>query len=1420
MKRKWQRGWQREKTNTATLSSSTTTEVVAAKSGNWAKKLLAPLTVASLLLLQVSIGYANPTSGVITAGSGSISQTGTTTTVTQNTGKMSVNWQSFNINSNEAVNFVQPSAASIALNRIVGNSASNIYGQLNANGQVFLINPNGVLFAPGAQVNVGGLVASSLNLSDSDFLAGKYNFNGSTGSVVNHGTITAANKGYVALLGAQVSNQGIIVANQGTVALGAGSAVTLDLAGDGLLNLAVNGATLQALVENKNLIQANGGQVIMTARAADTLAGTVVNNTGIVQAQRINNANGVIVLDGGTNGIVSVSGTLDASGAAAGQTGGTVKVLGNTVAVDNATINASGDAGGGTVLIGGNWQGKGNEHTAANTTVGANTMIRADALTSGNGGKIVVWADNSTNFGGRISAKGGANGGDGGSVETSGHKTLTVSDSARVNTLAPKGKAGSWLLDPNDVTIAAAGGTISGSTIATNLQTGNVEIDTATSGTAGGNGDVFINDNIITSSDLTATRTLTLKAERDITLAAGKSIDATQGGNTQKLNVILWSNSANTGGSIAIGSYSGSTATIKSNGGDITLSGGSDLTTGYALGRDSAQEHANGVFIGNATLNSNGGNILIRGKGAQVEGQTSGGGVYGALGVWGYGTNSPRIDSGTGTISITGYSQGTTTMTANPDAPGFGWEGNGVITSANTTAAAITIVGDARAANTNDWPSGMRIKNTTISATNGGGITLIGYGGTTPLSNPADGIRLNSGAKIISTSGPITLTGTKGTGNASSADIALNGGTITSTTGDITLNADILRLETTSSTLGSSGALNIKPRTVGTSVGISGGAGTLSLPATYFTSNFVNGFSQITIGRTDAGKITIGGSTTLNDATAIVSGDDITINGAVNASGQTVALTGGNGKTVSGSGNITAGSLLLNGTGASYNLNTASGNSVGTLAANGVADVKFINNGALTIGTVGAVSGITATGLVDIETTSGDLTVAKNIATTNATPNAIMLASGTNTAAGTAGGGDIKVSGTPAVSTGAGGRAVLYSGSLSGSTALPDLIGIGSGKFRYNSSKSVANYTTALGASGIYAIYREQPTITVTANNDSKTYSGLAYSGGNGASVSGLANGDAASSLSGTLAYSGTSQGAINVNSYVITPSGYSNGLGYALTYADGTLTVSKAPLSVTANNDSKTYSGLAYSGGNGVSYSGLVNSETPSVLGGVLSYSGTSQGAVNTGAYSIIPGGLTSGNYSINFANGTLTIRQNVAQNDAYKGAIHTADQDPGNNRSKASPPSADPSVGALGLTILPAPTAEIIPASGSLVVYSVDNGQQQVMGAYQLNFGKDGLKLSGASQPAAVRVEAPTVAGKGTNLEIALTNGEIGRYFVSVVDNSLIIQPVNDSARNYLLHTDSTDNKPIVTAGMMAVLHDLGVNPGSIQSVFIYKK
>ena len=281
-----------------------------------------------------------PTGGQVTAGSANIATAGNTMTVNQGSQRAIINWQSFDVGSSASVNFVQPSSSSVALNRVNGTGASQIFGNLNANGQIYLVNSAGILFGAGAQVNVGGLVASTLGISDSDFLAGRDHFSlsdGNTARVVNEGNITA-NGGKVVLLGASVSNTGQIVANGGNVALAAGRQVTISAGANGHLQLAVDPAQIATLISNGGLIQADGGQIILSAQGANALASAVVSNTGTLQARTIANREGKILLlaDLDQGGTALVDGTLDAS-APAGGNGGFIETSGQNIKIADST---------------------------------------------------------------------------------------------------------------------------------------------------------------------------------------------------------------------------------------------------------------------------------------------------------------------------------------------------------------------------------------------------------------------------------------------------------------------------------------------------------------------------------------------------------------------------------------------------------------------------------------------------------------------------------------------------------------------------------------------------------------------------------------------------------------------------------------------------------------------------------------------------------------------------------------------------------------------------------------------------------------------------------------------------------------------------------------------------------------------------
>ncbi|MBI1416747.1 MAG: filamentous hemagglutinin N-terminal domain-containing protein, partial [Limimaricola sp.] len=422
------------------------------------KGVLGTAAAGGLVLAPIG-ALALPTGGQVAAGAATVAQTGGAMTVTQTSDKAVLNWQGFGIDPGETVTFLQPSTSSIALNRVLGHDPSAIYGRLDATGQVFLVNPNGITFAPGAQVNAAGIVASTMGIEDADFLAGKYSFSGEGGTVANAGEVTAGEGGYVAFIGQSVSNDGTISAPGGTVALGAGAAVDMTLAGNTLLSFRVSAAALDAAVANGGAIRADGGAVILSAAAKNAVLQTVVNTSGVISARGVRKGpGGTIQLLGGGGG-VAVSGTVDAS-AAQGRGGSVVATAPRVTIRPQARISATGGAGGGTIAIGGGWRGGGGIAQARQVTVENGAVIDASGTGTGSGGQISVWSDvfdtaSVTLSYGTLRARGGARGGDGGRIETSGHR-LDVTGST-VDAAAVAGAGGQWLLDPYDVVIAASG---------------------------------------------------------------------------------------------------------------------------------------------------------------------------------------------------------------------------------------------------------------------------------------------------------------------------------------------------------------------------------------------------------------------------------------------------------------------------------------------------------------------------------------------------------------------------------------------------------------------------------------------------------------------------------------------------------------------------------------------------------------------------------------------------------------------------------------------------------------------------------------------------------------------------------------------------------------------------------------------------
>lgn len=498
------------------------------------KKLVVLLLCAGLVF-QAHFGIAGPQGGKVVGGNANISQSGPNTTINQTSDRAIINWNSFDIGKNESVRHNMPSSNSAGLHRVVGKGGpSQIEGLLQSNGNIYLVNPAGVVIHNGAKIDVNGFVATTRDIANDNFMKGKMVFDkpGLPGAaIINHGNISLRDNGLAALVAPTVRNDGIIAGRLGKVALGGGDAAwKLDMTGDDLIAFTMDEKTVNTLhaadgtplasVRNNGKIKAEGGVVVLSAAQLDGIVGSVVNN-GEISAASAETKGGKIIFRGQGNkvdvvnngqldvssntaegGIVRMTGQADVTHAgkidATGKTkGGRVVITGENVTLKSGSrIDASGTNGGGTVLVGGNARGQGPELNAKSTLVQSDAEILASAKLKGNGGQIVVWADEKTQFDGKATARGGENGGDGGFVETSA-KLLIIGDPAVVDTGAKNGKTGEWLLDPDDYTIANEGGNITATKIMDALAKANISIISDSFGL----GNINVNDAIFWSSD-------------------------------------------------------------------------------------------------------------------------------------------------------------------------------------------------------------------------------------------------------------------------------------------------------------------------------------------------------------------------------------------------------------------------------------------------------------------------------------------------------------------------------------------------------------------------------------------------------------------------------------------------------------------------------------------------------------------------------------------------------------------------------------------------------------------------------------------------------------------------------------------------------------------------------------------------------
>ncbi len=1535
----------------------------------------------SLLLIPATL-WANdlPTGGNVTAGQGSISQSGNTMTINQSSDRLSIDWQSFDIGSDSSVTFTQPSSDSAALNRVLNSQVSTIQGALNANGQVFLINPNGIIFGNSAQVDVGGLVASTLDISPEDFMAGNFTFSGfSSNAIINQGNIQAADGGYVAMIAAKIINNGNIESLRGDVLLGSGNRITLDLGGP--VKLSIDQGALDGLIEQGGVIKADGGYIYLSGKAANELATSVINHTGVTEAQTLaTGEQGQIVLMGDMEvGTANVAGILDGSAPEAG---------------------------------------------------------------------------------------------DGGFIETSA-AYVKIADDVSVTTQSVSGETGQWLIDPNDFTIAASGGDITGVTLSSNLASTAVTIQSADGGNTNGNGDIFVNDTVSWSAN-----TLTLHAERNIEIntamnassSAGLALEYNQGdgGGDYITNapvnlsstgsfatkdgsagtVINWIiiDSLGSAGSTNSADLQGINGNLSGNyvlGADIDASATSSWNSGKGfapLGGDTNPFTGSfdglGHTISDLTINrgskdfvglfgySNVANLRNLGLlGGSVTGYLYVGGLVGMNqnstvrnvfsttpvtgeamigGLIGFNKNS-TIDNAyaTGNIDANGvvddliytgekctyagglvglnvestinnaYATGNILLAKsalgglvggnfdgtlnNVHASGFilvfndstyydyyhyfgGLVGTnrGTITNAYATGGVSSnglevggLAGDNFGTISNSYASGnvsgvWGVGGLVGDNTNSGSLNNVyATGDVMGRASPFNYAYYDAGGLVGSNLGSITnayATGEVVGETHAGGLVGKNDGPVSNAyaTGRVYGNTDvggligyngeygaITNVYTSGYTMENLDSIGVR---IGVLIGNNALGATISngywnfettgfdlvegfgnntgsftggrLNSAELTASLPTGFDSSTWGNADnqttpyllanSSLDTVSGHVLLStasgadpayydvilsttqlqnisstgldgnyllgadiDASATTSwksgmgfdpiGDDTSsftgsldglghsITGLTidrsgssyvglfgytqNASLSNIALVGSNitgldyvGALVGFSNNSTITNVSVTGNVSGrdsvaglvgYNNASTVSNAYTTSSVQGVSYIGGLvgyNNASSTI------SNAYATGSVTGEDTVGGLvgynrssTISNVYATGNVTGSSHFVGglvgfNGAGTISNAYASGkvsDVSYTGalvgangtdsmvtnafwnteTSAQSSGIGfdnnGQTVIgltssemqnpliyidagwdfasvWGKSNNSSSpensgymmlrgvgvsdelyddyvrlsdtnktygdANPSLSGItldgsgtsnvsldwgsaittttDAGSYAYSDSNVVDVTTTS--ANGVYVDYGagaliiDQAALTVTVNNDSKTYDGAAYSGGNGAAYSGFVNGETNNVLTGTLVYGGTSQGAVDAGNYTLSASGLTSG-NYAITYVDGALTVDQAALTITANNDSKTYDGVAYSGGNGVGYAGFVGSEDSSVLSGTLAYGGSAQNAVDAGNYTLTAAGLTSDNYAITYVDGALIVDQAAltitANNDSktYDGAAYT---------------------------------------------------------------------------------------------------------------------------------------------------------------------
>ncbi|HEX3883081.1 MAG TPA: MBG domain-containing protein [Stellaceae bacterium] len=1245
-------------------------------------------------------GLANPAGGTVVSGSATIARSGKNLTINQSTNRAILNWHSFSVGKGETTRIVEPSAASAILNRVTGGDPSVLLGRLQSNGQVYLINPNGVMVGPSGVIDTRGFIASTLNVPDAAFQqGGSLIFSGgSTATITNLGTIKSTG-GDVALIALHVVNGGSILAPDGQAILAGGNQVLYVPDGQSEVAIQPTQAPGGASVDNSGRMAAASVQL----EAAGSPYALAVNNSGQVNATGVSQVGGRVVLDGGA-GDVENGGSITAPGGNATLSGGRVAVTGN--------VDVSAPSGGGTIAVQGT-------NAAVVTPTGS---LSANATQQGNGGHIGVTSQGATNFAGTAGATGGPQGGNGGTAEISG-RTLGVTGT--VNLKAPKGKAGSLLFDPDSI---------------------DVEPGTATPGDISGGIWGFAQDlgsqtiGAGTIANLLASGNLTLQAKTSITINGGIS---SASGNTLEFDsptITINQPISIAGGTLVFSGINGSQPAVAgqslTTAVSATLSANTIAINSFATATLGGAVQATQLTLDNPFLLLSGPASITATNAANVVGTLSLDGLdlSGALNFSTSGALSVGGQASAGSMAIT--SAGDLTMSAQGNVQLAGKNG-GPITLASTGGAFIDQVGS----NLFFPTTGREV---IYSATDSGNFSAVGLGfpqynpvafGSDPLPNLNQVIYIaNSTAleflpitadDLSRTYGATGPNFTFNTGNTSLASLAIQPQLVlmqgsTPVTNDKGLAAGTYTI-VPSGAISSNNALTFTPGTFTVN------PAPLNIVANNATISFGDSIPPLTAGifglvNSDPNSVVTG----LTIATTATNGSNagnypITPSGA-SAANYTITFTAGT---------LTIGKAALTLTITADDLSRLYGAANPPLTASYAGFVNGDNQSVVT----GLVLSTTAAAASPVGTypiiASGASAANYNIALVNGTltvtPAPLTITANNNTR--------LYGATDPTFSADFNGlvnseNSSVVSG-LQFSTNATSASPVGTGYTITPFGASASNYSISY-ATGALSV--TPAPLLITANDASKAYG--AANPPLSASFTGLVNGEDSSVVSGLL-FSTSATSASGVGDYTITPSSASAG-NYSITYAAGTLSVTPAPLLITVNDAARTYG--AVNPNFTPSISGFVNSDGPSVVSG-LQLATTATSLSNVGAYPITASNATAANYAIAYAPGTLTVNRAPLTITANDASSVYAQSLPSFGASYSGLVNSDPQSVVTGLQFVangsqgsPVGAYSIIPFGATATNYSISfvNGMLNITPAALTITADNTSRLYGGANPA----------------------------------------------------------------------------------------